>query len=63
MMGLVSFAAKVRENPIRVIIDRRDARAPREGAAWERGRPARILGLRDELPYYDFKVFCQTLTS
>ena len=39
----------------------RDARAPREDAAWERERLARILGLRDELPY-GFKVFCQTLT-
>jgi hypothetical protein len=32
----------------------RDARAPRESAAWERGRLARILGLGDELPYEGF---------
>ena len=44
------------------VIGGRPARAPREGAAWERGRPARILGLRDEL-LYSLKVFCQTLTS
>ena len=44
------------------VISGRDARAPREGAAWERGRPARILGLHDEL-LYSLKVFCQILTS
>ena len=54
------------ENPVAAcafqpVTSGRDARAPREGAVWERGRPACILSLRDALPY-GLKVFYQTLT-